>query len=313
MRVEKLLTVLLIALLAAGCRSRQLARDGIGARQALLRLYTDQLMDNLIRARNHQPFVQMRYYDLLVQETDTVGGGAEVGQSATTGPVGRTIGKVFSVSASGSRVSLTSLKAEPVTDQNDVYQMYRDFAFNPYQFVVSHEPPPCGTHIVRRHSGVYYWVPLEAAPAFAELYLKTTVMRGKEKPSPGYYQVTIADVTDPTEPVPGRDILNATLNFEDPVPFGDATLTVTLADGRRVRLRVFLPDESTLPRGSLTRELRAQWNPTRQNLQPGDLKGRSGNLYSDEFPPEEPSLQPTVQRLLNQVDRIQASQGLPTP
>jgi len=33
-------------------------------------MYTDQVMDNLIRAHQNLPFVQLNYHDLLVQATD---------------------------------------------------------------------------------------------------------------------------------------------------------------------------------------------------------------------------------------------------
>src|SRR5690242_2608426 len=59
-----------VALCASGCQATQMAHDGINFRQALLSMYTDQAMDNLIRARTNMPFVQLEYKDLLVQVTD---------------------------------------------------------------------------------------------------------------------------------------------------------------------------------------------------------------------------------------------------
>ena len=58
----------------SGCLARQIAKDGTDFRQALLDMYTDQAMDNLIRARNNMPFVQVAYRNLLVQDTDKLSG-----------------------------------------------------------------------------------------------------------------------------------------------------------------------------------------------------------------------------------------------
>src|SRR5438046_1026750 len=51
---------LLIALIS-GCAVYDLHRDQDQMRQALLDLYTDQIMDNLIRASNGMPIVQLDY------------------------------------------------------------------------------------------------------------------------------------------------------------------------------------------------------------------------------------------------------------
>ena len=51
-------------LLASGCATRQLCGDEEKMRCCLLQLYTDQLMDNLIRASNGLPIIQLDYTDL---------------------------------------------------------------------------------------------------------------------------------------------------------------------------------------------------------------------------------------------------------
>src|SRR4051812_43482077 len=66
----------LLLLISSGCLARQVARDGINVRQAVLDIYTDQIMDNLIRAKTCQPFVQLAYSAILVQDVDNVSGSA---------------------------------------------------------------------------------------------------------------------------------------------------------------------------------------------------------------------------------------------
>src|SRR6516162_5139856 len=55
-----------------GCLARQVAADGRNFRQALLEMYTDQVMDNLIRASENMPFVQLAYRNLTVTDLQTV-------------------------------------------------------------------------------------------------------------------------------------------------------------------------------------------------------------------------------------------------
>src|SRR5690242_16054393 len=71
--------ILLIAAVANGCLARQVAEDGMGIRRALVDMYTDQALDNLIRAHENRPFVQLKYSQLAIKDTDdamaTVNGG----------------------------------------------------------------------------------------------------------------------------------------------------------------------------------------------------------------------------------------------
>src|SRR6516164_8089761 len=53
-----------LCLCGPGCRSAQLRHDQDCMRTALLDLYTNQIMDNLIRAYNGYPIVQLDYSDI---------------------------------------------------------------------------------------------------------------------------------------------------------------------------------------------------------------------------------------------------------
>src|SRR5580704_10943044 len=64
---------LVISLVAvSGCLGRQVASDGSTFRQALLDMYTEQALNNLICARTNQPFVQLAYRDLNVTDLKMV-------------------------------------------------------------------------------------------------------------------------------------------------------------------------------------------------------------------------------------------------
>src|SRR4051794_21243067 len=67
--------VLLLCLLAgAGCRSQQLAHDQDQFRGVLLDLYTNQIMDNLVRTKNGLPIIQLDYTNVAGQITQNASG-----------------------------------------------------------------------------------------------------------------------------------------------------------------------------------------------------------------------------------------------
>ncbi len=47
-------------------------------------MYSDQVMDNLVRAHSGLPFVQLAYRDLFVSDDDTLSGTASVEQDIDT-------------------------------------------------------------------------------------------------------------------------------------------------------------------------------------------------------------------------------------
>ena len=58
-----------------GCRAHQLQQDQDAIRIAVMDMYTNQIMDNLVRAHNGYPFVQMQYQEI----TGTVGNDGSIG------------------------------------------------------------------------------------------------------------------------------------------------------------------------------------------------------------------------------------------
>src|SRR5262249_28681060 len=158
--------------------------DGINFRQALQDMYEDQAIDNLIRAKRGLGFVQLDYKDLLVQVTDQYFGeltseqqttdSEGFGLKAVVGLIPRVFQNTFSLHGSAQRQGQMSFHADPVTDNNDIYQAYLDFVKDPTQFIVTDCPPPKGAaHVQRKYCGCYYWVPCEAASAFQTLVLQT--------------------------------------------------------------------------------------------------------------------------------------------
>src|SRR5262249_13285354 len=190
-----------LTLLLAGCQAAQVARDGQNFRLALLDMYTDQAIDNLIRARCNLPFVQLSYRDLLVQDEDTYAGTAHAEQSVdkSSGLVVdkflQDIKNTLLFEAQAKRDKILSFHADPITGQNDIYEAYLVFASDPRLLVVSDTLPRCPVHVKKKFCGKYYWVPVEAGPAFLDLVLKTAFLRGEPPAPPPAFEVQSTSVT----------------------------------------------------------------------------------------------------------------------
>jgi hypothetical protein len=304
----------------AGCLARQFACDGAGAQKAVADVYTDQAMTNLIRARNNLPFVQLKFSAINVTDTDDYNASASVRQTintvrdllAATGT--RTLTNEYDLTGTCDRRRVMSLNADPVTDQNDVYELYLAFACDPNLLVCADEPPGHPVHVLRKCGKKYYWIPCEAARAFLDLVLRTALMRGPEAvpPAPAAYEVRIVQVLNVAPVGGGRDATNATLVFDKPVPNGEATMVVDLDDGRRVRASLWPvgkdADGKAVPLGQPTTRLDIQWSPKRDGFTENNLLGRPARLYSRDFPPEVVAPSPVVRKIAADVNQIKVNQ-----
>jgi hypothetical protein len=314
---KTLLTAGLLAVVGgSGCLSRQLATDGIGLRQAILDMYTEQVMDNLIRARTNMPFVQLKYstiqandvQDMSLQET--IDHSISTASNLVTGAATRTILNDFKTVGNGDLKRTMNFTCDPITDQNDIYRKYLAFANDPGLFMSSETKPACPVHIMRKCGKCYYWVPLEAGPAFLNLCLQTTFMRGQDAVAvPAAVVVKVADIVNAT-PVSSRHIMNATFVFDKPVPNGPAALYVDLADGRSFRINLWPisqdPQGKHLDLGQPTNRLDAQWSTAADDHAPSitEMKGRSARFYSSDFPPEPGPAPPNLQEINNNLNTI---------
>ena len=137
-------------------------------------------------------------------------------------------------------------------------------------------------------------------------------MRGTDDGNviPAAVAVVIADsdkiVQDPD---PHRQLINAIMVFDKPVPNGDATLIVDLKDGKRTG-RLFLwhldkdEDGKHIDLGRPTTRFNVQWNPVTSGFMPTDLRGRPARFYSYDFPAEAPVQPPVLQQINNNLSTI---------
>src|SRR5262249_10319193 len=153
-----------------------------------------------------------------------------------------------------------SFNADPVVTENDVYSRYINFANDPGLFCVCDHPPPCAVHIHRKCGKRHYWVPVDAGPAFFDLVMKTSIIRGPESAPPiqGPYEATIVEVRNPEViKEKNRDIGNATLLFDKAIPNGNATMVFDMDDGRRIRVHLWSvnldQDKNKIKRGQPTK------------------------------------------------------------
>jgi len=284
-------------------------------------MYTDQTMDNLIRAHNGMVFVQLNYRDLLVQDTDMVSGGGAGGWSGSSthsksiaGFVSRMYGWTAGVNASASRAKIMSFHADPITDKNDIYDLYLAFASNPALFAVSDHKPGCPVHLMRQCCGKCYWIPADAGPAFLQLVLKTTMQRGPESvPSPAY-DVQIADVKAVEKA--GEKTYTGIFYFTTTVPNGEATMIVHFSDKTKARIElrpIFKAEKAGDPdinEGEMTKRLRGNFEPALLGIDPQGtaFAGAKAELYSHRFPRLSPPSNPALQQINDTLDRIRAQQ-----
>jgi hypothetical protein len=318
LRYPYLLLILLGAMVSGGCLGRQFARDGASVQEAVADVYTNQAIENLIRARNNLPFVQLKFSGINVSDTDDLTVSGSVKQTLETArdlflATGmRTLTNEYDGTGTGDRKRTMALNADPVTDQNDVYACYLAFARDSNLLVCSDERPLYPVHILRKWRKKYYWIPCEAGPAFMDLVLKSALMRGPETAPPAAYQVKILDVMDVTPAPGGTDSTTAMVVFDSAVPNGEGSLVVDLDDGRRVRASLLPiatdPENKRVPLGQLTSGLKITWSPKRDGFTELNLIGRPGRVYSRDYPPEAAVPNPVLQKIAIDVNQIKVNQ-----
>jgi len=288
-RYGKLLALALLPLLmSAGCLARQVKRDGIDMRQTVIQLYADQAMDNLVSAYENKPFVQVAYSKILVNDTDTAKTSGGIEQSVDeTHPLGtaalakftRVFKNIWNLGEDLTRSRKLSYWAEPVTNADDVYEAYIQFAKDPNLFVATREPPKCDVHIQKKCHGCYYWVPAAAAPAFQELVLRTALLRGQDT-IVGYRERRCVGLR--LIGSLGNEGDRFWIDFDAPVPNGASTLVVILADGRKYKQRAL--KDAKVKDGAPVSALEVQLVP--DSPLRDSAVGSVVRVYSDLYPPE---------------------------
>ena len=199
-----------LALACPGCTSvGRVKIDQECIRTALLDLYTSQVMDNLVRAVNGLPIIQLDYTNANAQVTTDFNGTASeslgVNRSTTvtaltrvTTLIARTATNTLMGNLGLYQTNQVGVTATPVLTSNEVYDAYLRYLAELGSLRVTDCPPPQGAaHVSACFRNRYYWVPVEFAPLFFELATITTAQRGKALlPSDDFYRVNIVGFVD---------------------------------------------------------------------------------------------------------------------
>jgi hypothetical protein len=179
----------------SGCATKELYRDQDQLRHVVIDLYTNQVMDNLIRAVNCQLLVHMDYAtisgNVTIKTTANLGGNQEfdgtntinkltAGAAGTVSAVTRLSKNILNYGGTGEHTNQVSMIGAPVNNADDIYEAYYVYLGLPNALLVSDRAPlACDAHIVKKHCGKWYWVPMERRVDFLKLQMATTVTRGK--------------------------------------------------------------------------------------------------------------------------------------
>ena len=255
-----MVTTVVLFLACGGCRSQQLGNDQNQFRQVLLTMYEDQLMDNLIRAKNRMPLLQLDYTNITGtvthQGTASVGGGP-MGTRTTTfvkptaatagGSLVRVASQAFSYGVNASQINQLTVTANPIVDNSVLYMAYVNFVERPGRLIESCDPPPDGAaHVLRQSGKKYYWVPDAYRNEFFELALRTNGVRTDPSDAAAYYEVTVTGMRDfvPKSHMPSKDdTVTVTLGIEkllpkdDDIP-NDSGVLIAVIKGREYRFRL---------------------------------------------------------------------------
>jgi hypothetical protein len=312
----------------AGCAVAELRSDQDKIRTVLLDLYTNQIMDNLIRAANGMPIIQLDYTNatatITVSETsslsDCFSGNNANTLTCLTAPslvMAKTAANVLTGSTGATHSNQVALTATPVTTCNEVYDAYLEYLALPGSLQCSPTLPPDGAaHICKKSGNQYYWVPVEFKKQFLGLSLATTAQRKKGlglQPIE-YYEAKLLEITSPkTEVKSGQ--ANITVRLDRKVP-NDCGRLEFLMDRKTYSLYVSAYEPSSSDRPTETDTLVVSFDrrglPAKVKT-PSDLElPLETKLYLRHY---RPVVQPTTADLLNhvtfQLQQIQFNQLRP--
>jgi hypothetical protein len=328
--VRVMLLAGMLASTAAGCASvAEVQCDQDKIHRALVELYRDQVLDNLILASNGLPFIQVDYSNatstVTLSESGTLGGNQQANTSRTLNKAARMAAVVrafqnfWSYSASATNTNQISLTANPVTTSPEIYDAYLEFLSLPGSLQVSPDPPAeCEQHVGKKWGGKHYWVPIEYRTEFLRLALLTTAQRGKHLlPAPAYFTVSLTGVLDAKTTAMDKRAGNFALvmQLDREVPNDDGNITVDIGDTKGVTLlvRKFI-DGDFEP--TMTRKLTVVFNPNRlPTLKvPTDVNKIlpiEAKLKLDHFRPEAAGTDELLQNMRFQLEQIRFNQLRP--
>lgn len=318
--------VCVCCLAPAGCATHQVHADHDKIRCVLLDLYTDQIMDNLIRAANGLPIIQLDYTNaaatVTMKQTASLGDSVATTRStvlaqaaALTTTITRQTLNTLTGNLGGERSNQVALTASPVITSNEVYDAYLAFLTLPGSLQASCDPPPHeAVHLCRKWHDQYYWVPVEYRRQFFELSLATTAQRGKALLAPEeFFQVTLQEVLS-QKPPNKVGVVELLVKFDKKIPNDTGRVEFTIGS-KTVAFDVneYLPTDA--PRPAETDRLRVYFDPDAEGAKAAGLKTPAGlsfplaaKFYLNHKQPKPPTTNDLLDRVQFQLQQIQFNQ-----
>jgi hypothetical protein len=244
----RLLLVIAVCTGVAGCAVEQMHHDHDKIRVALLDLYTNQIMDNLIRTSNNMPIIELDYTNaganLTAHENGVISGSpfaitnthTQTIAAATTATATKTVLTTIGGGLTADSTNQVQLTANPVTTTPAAYDAYRTFIAIPGSLQTTCDAPPEGAALLCRKGGrTYYWIPIGFKRQLLELSLAAITSRAAAAaPLDPFYSVNIlrivsyeknaADQSKKDVTAPGKKDTSA----KDKDADGDKFVTVTV-------------------------------------------------------------------------------------
>jgi hypothetical protein len=278
-------------------------------------------MDNLVRAANGMPIIQVDYTRATGQVTikNTIGGGDS--QAVTASNIfaipaaslmaTRTIVTTLMGSLSNESSNQVTIEAVPLITNNEVYDAYLEYLSLPGSLRVSCDPPAPGTfHLSRKYDGKYFWVPLEYRGAFFKLSLLTTAQRGKRLlPPPESFPVKVVgqrpDV--PAEGALGTRRLIITLDQK--LPSNDLAFLVLDKDKTQQILLTPAGGAEPIEVSAPTNEFKVAVPGDRPSpFENADREQPTGQVFMLQHRPGQPTTEDLINRVNFQLQQIQFNQ-----
>ncbi len=163
-----------------GCRTTTLASDQVDLREGVIKLYEQQLFDNVVRAHRRMPMLLVSYSALQGTVTTKVSGTGTLTKTALDNTFGAALasGNITDADTTTKSLAVTigrdvalGVKGEPVTT-SDPYDRIIKFADTAGSIMSCTTPPEheCEYVVIGKYDGVYYWVPTASRTAFFNLY-----------------------------------------------------------------------------------------------------------------------------------------------
>jgi hypothetical protein len=240
-----------------GCATRELRSDQDRIRTALLELNTNQVMDNLVRASNGLPIIQLDYTNananVTIEQTASLSDAVAVTDSnvftiAATKMLQLTHQTVNTLigSLGASHQNQVAITANPALSSSELYNAYLTFLGLPGSLQVTDgPPPPDAAHVWKKYNNQYYWVPANFGDEFFNLALVTTAQRDRLIETPEMYSVTLRKLDEASMEKPVGASFTVDIDLDPNKTIPNEAGNVYLNNQLLARLSKYQPTDET--------------------------------------------------------------------